>query len=314
MPTGNETIVQDAVSGERTVGTFTLVRSTSVRASLAAIAMLVAVAISGCGAATTVSQAIDPVAKAAEATSKVQGYKMSAVMTIDTPVGPVKTTMSGAMNRATRMGEMITHESVAGHAITLNERLSGLTVYMDASGIPGADQLTHGKKWLKMDMSRAFGSLGLGSLSTSSSDPSQFVDYLRAVSDNTKKVGTGTVRGVATTRYHAIIDLRKYPKLVPAAQQATAKRATSTLETVLGGHTMPMDVWIDASTMVRRISFKMAECVSDQKLNMSMAMDLYDYGAQPATHLPSPSEAFDLTPLLSASMRKVKLGCNANSA
>ena len=278
------------------------------------MAAVAAVVISGCGAANTVKQAVDPVAKAAEVTSKVQGYKMSAVVSINTPAGVVKTTMSGAMDRATRTGEMTTNESVAGHAFTMNERLSGLTVYMDASGIPGADQLTHGKKWLKMDMSRAFGAMGLGSLSTSSSDPSQFVDYLRAVSDSTKKVGTDPVRGVATTRYHAIIDLRKYPNVVPASQKATAKHAISTMENVLGSHTMPMDVWIDAGRLVRRMSFDMAECVNNQKLNMSMTMELYGYGPQPATHVPPSSQAFDLTPLLSASMQNVKLGCNGSTA
>ncbi|HEX3975508.1 MAG TPA: hypothetical protein VHW96_04550 [Solirubrobacteraceae bacterium] len=280
---------------------------------MAAIAAVSAVAVGGCGAANTVKQAVDPVAKAAEVTSKVPGYKMSAVVSINTPAGAVKTTMSGVMDRAAHTGAMISSESIAGHAFTMSERLSGLTVYMDASGIPGADQITHGKKWLKMDMSRAFGSMGLGSLSTSSSDPSQFVDYLRAVSDSTKKVGTDSVRGVATTRYHAIIDLRKYPNIVPASQKATAKHAISTMEAVLGAHTMAMDVWIDGSKLVRRMSFDMPECVNNQKLNMSMTMDLYDYGPQPATTLPPSSQAFDLTPLLSASMQHVKLGCSSSA-
>ncbi len=281
---------------------------------MAALAAVGAVAISGCGAANTVKNAVDPVAKAAEVTGSVAGYKMSAVVSINTPAGVVKTTMSGVMDRATRTGAMTSTESIAGHSVTMAERLSGLTVYMDASGIPGADQLTHGKKWLKMDMSRAFGSMGLGSLSTTSSDPSQFVDYLRAVSDSTKRVGIDTVRGVATTRYHAIIDLRKYPNVVPAAQKATAKRAISTMESVLGAHTMPMDVWIDSGKLVRRMSFDMAECVNNQKLNMSMTMEMYDYGRQQVAQVPPSSDAYDLTPLLSASMQNVKLGCNSGTA
>jgi hypothetical protein len=281
-----------------------------VRASLAAAAAAAAVIVSGCGAAKTVSQAIDPVAKAAEATSQVQGYRMSGVVTINTGQGPVKTTMSGVMNRATRTARMTTKATVAGQSITMNERLSGLTVYMDSSAIPGADQLTHGKPWLKMDMSRAFGSLGLGSMSTSSTDPSQFVDYLRAVSDNTKTVGSDTVRGVPTTRYHAVIDLRKYPNVVPAAQRATARREISTLETAIGGHTMPTDVWIDHNRLVRRMSFNMPECVNNQKVTMSMTMDLYDYGAQPVTQMPSSAQTYDLTPLIAQSMKQVKLGCS----
>lgn len=278
------------------------------------MAAVAAVASSGCGAANTVKQAVDPVAKAAEVTSKVPGYKMSAVVSIDTPAGVAKTTMSGVMDRATRSGAMTSTESIAGHSFTMAERLSGLTVYVDTSGIPGADQLTHGKKWLKMDMSRAFGSMGLGSLSTTSSDPSQFVDYLRAVSDSTKKVGRDTVRGVATTRYHAIIDLRKYPNVVPGFQKATAKRAIATMESLLGAHTMPMDVWIDSSRLVRRMSFDLPECVNSHKLNMSMTMEMYDYAPQQAAHAPPDSDAYDLTPLLSQSMQNLKLGCSGSSA
>jgi hypothetical protein len=291
------------------------VRSTTLRGVVGAAAIAAAaVVIGGCGAANTVSQAVDPVAKAAETTSRVQGYKMSAAVTINTAVGPVKTTMSGVMDRATRTGEMTSTESVAGHSFSMDERLSGLTVYMNASSIPGLNQLTHGKQWLKMDMSRAFGSLGVGSLSTTSSDPSQFVDYLRAVSDNTTKVGTDTVRGVATTRYHAIVDLRKYPKVVAGAQRATATQAIARMETVLGGHTMPMDVWIDHNRLVRRMSFTMGECVNNQKLSMHMTMDLYDYGPQHTTAMPSSSQTFDLTPLIAGSMQNLKFSCAGGSA
>jgi hypothetical protein len=279
----------------------------------AAVAAATAIAISGCGAGNAVSQAVDPVAKAAETTSRVQGYRMSGAVTINTAVGPVKTTLSGVIDRATRTGEMTSTEHVAGYALTVTERLSGLTVYMNASDIPGLDQLTHGKQWLKMDMSRAFGSLGVGSLSTASSDPSQFVDYLRAVSDNTTKVGTATVRGVATTRYHSVIDLRKYPNLVSGAQRVAAQRTITTMESALGGHSMPMDVWIDHSKLVRRMSFTMAECVNNQKLSMSMAMDLYDYGPQQAAQMPPSSQTFDLTPLIAGSMKNVSFGCNSGS-
>lgn len=285
------------------------------RAFGAAAVAAAAVFISGCGAANTVSRAVDPVAKAAETTSQVQGYRMSGMVTIDTAAGPVTTRMSGVMNRAARTASLTTHASVAGHDITLNERLSGLTVYMDTSAIPGADQLTHGKPWLKMDMSRAFASFGFGSsMSAASSDPSQFVDYLRAVSDNTRNLGGQTIRGVPTTHYHAIIDLSKYPNLVSGAQRATARSGIKNLETAIGGHTIPADVWIDHSRLVRRLSMTMPECISNQKVRMSMTMDMYDYGPQPTTQVPPSAQTYDLTPLLSASMQQVKLGCTGSSS
>jgi hypothetical protein len=280
---------------------------------VAVVAVAGATLISGCGATRTVSQAIDPVARAADVTSKVPGYKVTASMTVGTPSGQVQATLSGAIDRADRTGQMTARESVAGHSLTLAERFSGLTFYMDAAGIPGLGQVTHGKKWLKMDMTRTLGSMGLGSLSTTSTDPSQFVDYLRAVSANTQKLGTDTVRGVSATRYHAIVDLNKYPNLVPQSDRASVKQGLSTLEKVLGSHTMAMDVWIDGHKLVRRLKFGYPECVNNQKLNLSMTMDLYDYGPQAATEMPSDSQAYDLTPFVTAAMKNIKVGCGTSS-
>jgi hypothetical protein len=281
---------------------------------VAALAVGGAVFVSGCGASATISHAIDPVARAADVTSKVQGYRIAATMTVGTPAGQVRATLSGVMNRADRTGEMTARESIAGQKLTIAERFSGLTFYMDSAGIPGLGQVTHGKRWLKMDMSRTLGSLGLGSLSTTSTDPTQFVDYLRAVSADTKKVGTDTVRGVSATHYHAVVDLNKYPNLLPGSDRASAKQGISTLEKALGSHTMAMDVWIDGRKLVRRLQFGYPECVNNQKLSLDMTMDLYDYGPKPSTHVPSDSQAYDLTPLLSSAMKNLKFGCSGSSS
>ena len=280
------------------------------RAVLAAAAIATAGVSSGCGA----SHALDPVARAADVTSKVQGYRLQATTSVGTAAGSVQVTMSGMMNRADRTGEMTAHENIAGHALTLSERFSGLTFYMDAAGLPGVAQVTHGKRWLKMDMSRTLGSLGLGSLSTTSSDPSQFVDYLRAVSADTTRLGTARVRGTPTTHYHAIVDLSRYPQLVPASGRAAARRGISTLETVLGSHTMAMDVWVGSDKLVRRLRFGYPECVNNQRLSFNMTMDLYDYGPQPRTQVPPDSQSYDLTPMVAAAMKNIKFGCNGSSA
>jgi hypothetical protein len=77
---------------------------------------------------------------------------------------------------------------------------------------------------------------------------------------------------------------------------------------------MGMDVWIDGQKLVRRLKFGYPECVNNQKLNLSMTMDLYDYGAQPSTQVPSDSDAYDLTPLITAAMKSVKFGCSSSSS
>jgi hypothetical protein len=187
---------------------------------------------------------------------------------------------------------------------------SGLTFYIHAHGLPQLARLTGGKPWLKFDMSRMLGAMGIGALPTGT-DPSQFVDYLRAVSSSEARTGTGIVRGVATTRYHATIDLDRYAKLVPVAQRATAQRAINTLESALGSHTLPIDVWIDRHHMVRRLGLTFAECVSGQRVHLGMQMDLYGYGPQPQPALPSARRAYDMTPLMAASLSKLKFGCTS---
>ena len=141
-------------------------------------------------------------------------------------------------------------------------------------------------------------------------DPSQFVDFLRAVSASTKRVGTQTVRGVQTTHYRALIDLDRYPRLVPAAQRATARRTVSTLESAVGRHTMPIDAWVDGRSLVRRLAMTLSECLSGAHLRFGMTMDLFGYGPQPKPQLTSSGEVYDLTPLLTASLSKIKLGCS----
>src|SRR6185437_12423932 len=150
----------------------------------------------------------------------------------------------------------------------------GTTVYMRLPNQPALTRLTGGKPWVKLDFSKALGAFGLGGLSTETGNPAQFIDYLRAVGAKTKQVGTATIDGTQTTHYHAVVDLDNYPKLFPAARRAAAARGISTLESMTGTHTMPMDVWIDSNKLLRRMSFSMGECVQSQRLTMAMTMNL----------------------------------------
>jgi len=197
---------------------------------------------------------------------------------------------------------------VSGHSVSIEERLSGTTIYMKLPNQSALDSLTGGKPWLKLDFNRALGAFGLGGLTTQSTNPAQFLDYLRAVGAQHTRVGTETVDGVQTTHYHVVINLDSYPKLFPASRRAAAARGVSTLETAIGSHTMPMDAWIDSHHMLRRTSFSFAECVQSQRLKLAMTMNLSDYGQQTVPATPSPSDAYDLTPLLVKELKNYKPG------
>jgi hypothetical protein len=279
-----------------------------ITAALTLASIAATAAITGCGATKAISGAVDPVAQAATRTSHAPGYRMS-VSTVATTAGTtVRGTMTGVIDTARHTGAFTTNETVAGHAVSIVERLSGTTIYMKLPNQSALDSLTGGKPWLKLDFSRALGAFGLGGLTTQSSNPAQFIDYLRAVGAKHTRVGTATIDGVQTTHYHVVINLDNYPKLFPAGRRAAAARGVSTLENAIGSHTMPMDAWIDSQNLLRRMSFSFGECVQSQHLTLAMTMSLSDYGPQTVPAAPAASDAYDLTPLLVKTLKNYKPG------
>lgn len=277
-----------------------------ITAAMALASGALAIATSGCGATNAISGAVDPVAQAATTTAHAPGYRMSATIEATTTTGSLHGTMTGVFNTAQHTGAFTQVESVAGRTISIEERLSGTTVYMKLPADPALNRLTGGKPWLKLDFSRALGAFGLGGLTTQSSNPAQFVDYLRAVGAKPQKVGTATIDGTQTTHYHVVVNLDNYPKLFPPSQRAAAARGISSLESATGTHTIPMEVWIDSQKLLRRMSFSFGECVQSQHLTMAMTMNLSGYGPQSVPSAPSSSQAYDLTPLLLQSLKSLK--------
>jgi hypothetical protein len=279
-----------------------------VRAIGAAIAALWAAAIiSGCGSSSTPNVSVS---RAADVTAGSPGYQLTALMTIASPkTGTIGMTMSGYFDHADRSGSLNTVVRLGSRSLAISELVSRLRVYMGTGAIPGGSALTGGKPFVEIDMSRAAGGLATSSLPTAT-DPTQFVDYLRAVSTKTTKLGTLTIRGVRTTHYHAAIDLDRYPTLVAAPERQAAQRTMGTLEAAIGSHTLPLDVWVDGHKLVRRLAFALNECVSKSKFQFSMAMDLFHYGPQPKPRIPPANKVYDLTPLLSNGLQHAKLGCS----
>ena len=284
-----------------------------ITAAATVLAIAGAVALGGCGATKTIGGVVDPVARAAEVTSHSPGYRLSGTISVTSAATTVHGTMSGVIDTADHTGAMTVHETVLGHSLSIAERIAGTTVYMGASGEPALARLTGGKQWLKMDLSRALGTLGFAGMPAQTTDPSQFVQYLRAVSAKTTRVGTETIDGTQATHYHAVIDLDKYPQLFPAAQRSAAAQGVANMESVMGSHTLPMDVWIDSRQLVRRMSFAFNECVQNQHLTMSMTMNMSDYGQQAVPPPPAPSQTYDITPLIVKAMKSVKLTCGTSA-
>ena len=260
-------------------------------------------AAGGCGT----SQAVDPVARAADVTISSPGYRMSAVMTISGTGTSVTASITGAVDTAADRGTMSLNEVIAGHRVNAAMVFSRLSFYMKSAAIPGAAKLTGGKPWIYIDMSRALAAMGVGSL-PGTVDPSQFLDYLNAVGANPTVVGQMSISGVPTTEYRAEIDLDRYAKMFNASA-----KTVSILESAIGSHTMAMEAWIDSHHRVRRIHVAFPECVAGTKVQFAMTMGISDFGSQPQVQIPPASEVYNLTPLLSSEYANVKLGCGSGS-
>jgi hypothetical protein len=258
-----------------------------------------AVAVGGCGT----GQVIDPVSQAAAVTASASGYRMSAVMSISSASAPVTAKMKGSVDTAVNTGTMNLTEVVGGQPVKAAMVFSKLNFWMKASAIPGASQLTGGKPWIYVDMSKALSAMGVGSL-PGTTDPSQFLDYLRAVGANPAVVGTVSINGVSTTEYRATVNLDQYAKLYHASAQTV-----SAIESAIGSHTMPVQAWVDGQHRVRRLHVAFPECVAGSKVQFSMTMGIYDFGAQPQAQIPQRGQVYNLTPALVAKYGNVKVGC-----
>jgi hypothetical protein len=272
-----------------------------------AAAALVAVAASGCGAADT----IDPVAKAASISTTTPGFQMRFVVRFGSPQLPTALTATGtgSIDARDRTGSVLfvmnagndpdLKKAFGGSTLRFQELVNGTTVYLKLPAAIAAKLPGH-RPWMKVDLAKASGIPGFSSLANNpvSSDPSQFLSYLRAASGNVSKQGTEVVNGIQTTHYHATISLDRVPNALPAASRKGAKQAVSSIEQLTGLKQLPVDAWIDGNNLIRRMRLSFAESVAPSvKLNLAMTMDFLKYGPQPAPTFPSADQVTDASSL-----------------
>jgi hypothetical protein len=114
-----------------------------------------------------------------------------------------------------------------------------------------------------------------------SSNPTQMLEYLRAISDSVVAEGGATVDGFATTHYRATLDLSKVTSALPSQDQAAAQNVLSQMQQQLGIGTIPVDVWVDSRHLVRRVQMNFsASGASGQTFSETMTEDISDYGPQ----------------------------------
>jgi len=228
------------------------------------------------------------VTAAAAATDRVPGYKMALTSTTTLGANTVTVSGNGTIDDAGREGS-ITVE-VAGHK--LEEVLAKPYVYIQLPTNTPAS-VTHGKPWIRLDLSTLTDSFGTGSSVGGSPDPAQALTYLRGAGAVTR-VGSESVRGVASTHYRAIIDFARLKAGGTGAQQRTMKRAGALLERLTGDKSLPMDVWIGADGHLSRFSFGFPLCTATGRVREDVNVELFDYGRQAVVSPPPASLVTDV--------------------
>ena len=129
------------------------------------------------------------------------------------------------------------------------------TLYMKTSGAGGEE------RWLASPLPEGGAASGM-----TQTDPTSYLELMKAVSSDVDEVGRERVRGVLTTHYRFEIDPNKLESTSPQFSPGDLAAA--------GIETLPLDVWVGSDDLPRRIRMALGAAGSDIKMDIEM----YDYG------------------------------------
>jgi hypothetical protein len=222
-------------------------------------------------------------------------YDVVAEGTIDADAEQMAMTMDmGALfeELAASSGEEVPEDLAAAWQMVVD----GTTFYMrtplfQSFGVEG---------WLSMDPAELGMSERTLGLSAASFDFTQMLDSLRGVVGEPEVVGEEDVRGVPTTHYTASMDLEEALAQVPEEERAAAEAQLEQLGDI-GGAEIPIDVWIDADDLPRRVRMDMDGLFASLGIGeggASITMEYFDFGEPVDIDVPSPDEATPITEVL----------------
>jgi len=294
-------------------------RSTRRRVGLVACALAAALATAGCGSASNSGAgARVSLLRAADVTNAAAGYRMAMRIAISTSSlpGPIDASGTGSFDPAAHTGQLTmamdfgsnpqVAAALGGSTLRLREILDGGNIYL---GLPAslAARLPGARPWLLINLSQAAAKAGIPGFSSlldnpTSTNPALFLQYLRAVSGGVRRIGSATIDGHRTTGYRATIDLSKAAKAAPPGQRAAVAQAVGAVERLSGITRIPVEAWVDANHLVRRMSISLTERpqASGQKVTSAITVDMLSYGPQPKPQLPPASQVTNLSSLTGA--------------
>jgi hypothetical protein len=254
------------------------------------------VMLGGCGAGSRGANNADiaEVRQAAYVTTQGSGFRMAMTLSIVGGGSPLSMSANGAFEEGGRRGAM----SATASGRTAQTILDFPYAYLRVGG-----KLIKGKPWGRFNVEAIPRLRGVGGFSSASEDPSRLIGYLKAAGQ-VSTVGRQALRGVLTTHYHVLVDLARYPDVVPGRLRASAQRGVARVRQITGQGNLPIDVWIDGRERVRRYQLKLPLCFEGERESETVAIELYDFGKQSIPQPPPRSEVSDLTSEVTSNVSK----------
>lgn len=261
--------------------------------------------LGGC-ADSTEANPLGVILAAPDKTAEVGTARIWMDIDMDGPTGVVSTIADGVMDMDAMQGEMTMEMEMPAAPAgtpdlgTIEAVIDGTMMYMKMPALSA--QLPPGKPWMSFDLQDMGEEVGVdfGALmQSSSSDPTQSLQYLRGASGEVETLAEEEVRGVETTRYRAQISFDKMIEQAPEHLRSRLEPTVDLLAEWLGAEEMPVEVWIDDEGRMLRQK-QSFEYVSGPAKGMSMAMtfEMYDFGVDVDIDVPPASQVNDLGELM----------------
>jgi hypothetical protein len=191
-------------------------------------------------------------------------------------------------------------QALGGSTLRMDMVTDGSAIYVKLPAALTASLPTSGKQWIEVDLAKLSSVPGLSSLAgnPTASDPRQILQSLRSVSDSVVDEGPQRIGRVATTHYHAQLGFSHLADALPAADRGAATKALSALQQALPTDGLPIDVWIDAHHLVRRVVMALdVNAPSGPSLDETVTVDLDHYGPQHRPVAPASGDVLQLNSL-----------------
>lgn len=158
-----------------------------------------------------------------------------------------------------------------------------------------AKQLGITKAWISVNvdtLAKAKLGASFSELTGASNTWAATLAELKAISSKVTVVGTAAVQGVPTTAYRATVDLAK-----AAADSKLTAAQLNQLESTIGQSSLPIEVWVDHSDLVRQVTYALTVHPRKQAaaVHVDSTIDLYDFGAPVSVSAPPASQVQDFT-------------------